>query len=305
MDMSEPRPVFTGISISNRNPSGFRKKGFLLRLSAHLGKVWKILLLSSVWCLSGCLSHVLYHPSRELRGTPADLGLSYESVSLETADGKRLSAWWVPSESPRGVLLFCHGNAGNISDRLGFIRFFNRLGLSVFIFDYRGYGKSSGSPSEQGIYRDTEAAWNYLEQIRRVDPQKIVVFGRSLGGSIAAWISQRHRPGALILESAFTSLRGAARDSLPGFFVSLFVPDQYPTIRHLATVQCPVLIIHSRDDEIIPFYHGEALFGTARGPKELVAIRGSHNSAFLESLPGYEAAIDSFLSKTLGKKKEE
>jgi pimeloyl-ACP methyl ester carboxylesterase len=203
------------------------------------------------------------------------------------------------------VLLFCHGNAGNISDRLGFIRFFNRLGLSVFIFDYRGYGESSGSPSEQGIYRDTEAAWNYLEEARRIDPQKIVVFGRSLGGSIAAWISQRHRPGALILESAFTSLRGAAQDRLPRFFVNLFVPDQYATIRYLAMVQCPVLIIHSRDDEIIPFHHGEASFAAAREPKELVAIRGSHNNAFLESIPSYEAAIDSFLSKILEKKKGE
>jgi len=233
------------------------------------------------------------------------LGLPYESVSLETSDGRRLSAWWVPSESLRGILLFCHGNAGNISDRLGFIRFFNRLGLSVFIFDYRGYGKSSGSPSERGIYRDTEAAWNYLEQIRGIDPQKIVVFGRSLGGSIAAWISQTHRPGALILEASFSSLKEAARDRLPRFFVNLFVPDQYPTIRYLTVVQCPVLIIHSRDDEIIPFYHGEALFAAARGPKELVAIRGSHNRGFLDSQPFYETAMDSFLSKVLGKKKEE
>ncbi|MFB3884470.1 MAG: alpha/beta hydrolase [Thermodesulfobacteriota bacterium] len=303
--MTEPRPVFTGTNISNTNPAGFRQKGLLLQLSIHLGKVWKVLLLSSVWFLSGCLSHVLYHPSRELRATPADLKLPYESVSLETADGKRLSAWWVPSESSRGVLLFCHGNAGNISDRLGFIRFFNRLGLSIFIFDYRGYGESSGSPSEQGIYRDTEAAWNYLEKVRRIDPEKIVVFGRSLGGSIAAWISQRHRPGALILESGFASLREAAQDRLPRFLANLFVPDQYPTTRYLAMVQCPVLIIHSRDDEIIPFHHGEALFTAAREPKELVTISGSHNSAFLESLPYYEAAIVAFLSKIPEKKKEE
>ncbi len=261
-------------------------------------------MLSSVWCLSGCLAHVLYHPSPELRGTPADLGLPYESVYLETSDGERLAAWWVPSESPRGVLLFCHGNAGNISNRLDSIRIFNRLGLNLFIFDYRGYGESSGSPSERGIYRDVETAWNYLERSRRINPQKIVVFGRSLGGSIAAWISQAHRPGALILEVAFTSLREAARDRVPGFFVNLFVPDQYPTVRYLTMVQCPLLIIHSRDDEIIPFHHGEALFAAARGDKELVVIRGSHNRGFLDSQPSYERAIDSFLSKYLGQKKE-
>ena len=187
----------------------------------------------------------------------------------------------------------------------GFYSDFNRLGLSLLIFDYRGYGKSSGSPSEQGIYRDTETAWNYLEQIRRIDPQKIVVFGRSLGRPIAAWISQTHRPGVLILEAAFTSLKEAARDRLPGFLVNLFVPDQYPTIRYLTRVQCPVLIIHSREDEVIPFRHGEALFAASKWSKGLVVLRGSHNRGFLDSQPFYETAIDSFLSKTLGQNKEE
>ena len=143
-----------------------------------------------------------------------------------------------------------------------------------------------------------------LIRSRRIDPQKIVVFGRSLGGPIAAWISQTHKPRGLILESTFTSLQEAARDRLPGLFVNLFVPDQYPTIRYLTMVQCPVLIIHSREDEVIPFRHGEALFAAARGPKEFVDIRGSHNRGFLDSQPFYEAAIDSFLSKYLGQKKE-
>jgi fermentation-respiration switch protein FrsA (DUF1100 family) len=233
------------------------------------------------------------------------LGLPYEWVALETADGARLSAWWVPADSPRGVLLFCHGNAGNISDRLDSIRIFNRLGLSLFIFDYRGYGKSSGSPSEQGTYRDAEAAWNYLIQIRQKDPHKIVVFGRSLGGSIAASLSQVHKPQALILESTFISLQEAARDRLPGLFVKLFVPDQYRTLRYLTRVHCPVLILHSRKDEIIPFRHGEALYATASEPKEFGEIHGSHNRGFLDSQPLYEDALDSFLSKYLGRKKEE
>ena len=276
-----------------------------MRLFTHLGRLWKVLFLLSLWCLSGCLSYVLYHPGHELRATPADLGLPYESVTLETIDGKRLAAWWVPSESSRGTLLFCHGNAGNISHRLDSIRIFNSLGLNVLIFDYRGYGQSSGSPSEQGIYRDAEAAWDYLEQIRGIDPQEIVVFGRSLGGSVAAWISQTHRPGSLILEASFVSVREAARDRVPAFFVKLFIPDQYPTMRYLTKVECPVLIIHSRSDEIIPFRHGEALFAAARDPKELAAICGSHNRGFLDSQPFYEVAIDSFLTKVLSQKKEE
>jgi uncharacterized protein len=262
-------------------------------------------LLSGLCCLSGCLSSVLYHPSRELRATPADIGLPYESVPLETADGKRLGAWWIPCRSPRGVLLFCHGNGGNISALLESARIFNRLGLDLLVFDYRGYGESSGSPSEQGLYRDAEAAWNYLERVRGVPSQNIVVFGWSLGGSVAAWTSQAHRPGALILEGAFTSFQDAARDRVPGVFVTLFIPDQYPTKRYVARVQCPILIIHSRDDEVIPFRHGEVLFAAAPGVAEQLVTRGSHNRAFLDSQPYYEAAIDSFLSKVLGQKKEE
>jgi fermentation-respiration switch protein FrsA (DUF1100 family) len=276
-----------------------------LRLSIRLRTILYLLFISSGLCFSGCLSQAVYHPSKEIRGTPADLGLSYEWVALETADGERLSAWWVPADSPRGVLLFCHGNAGNISDRLDSIRIFNRLGLSVFIFDYRGYGKSSGHPSEQGTYRDAEAAWNYLIQVRKKDPQEIVVFGRSLGGSIAAWLSRVYKPRALILESAFSSLGEAARDRLPGILVKLFVPDQYLTIRYLTMVDCPVLILHSRGDEIIPFRHGEALYAAANEPKEFVEIHGSHNQGFLESQPLYEAALDSFLSKYLGMMRKE
>jgi hypothetical protein len=269
------------------------------------GTILSLLFITSGFCFSGCLSQAVYHPSKEIRGTPADLGLFYEWVALETADGARLSAWWVPAGSPRGVLLFCHGNAGNISDRLDSIRIFNRLGLSVFIFDYRGYGKSSGHPSEQGTYRDAEAAWNYLIQVRQKDPREIVVFGRSLGGSIAAWVSQVYKPQALILESTFASLREAARDRMPGIFVRLLVPDQYRTLLYLTSVHCPLLILHSRGDEVIPFRHGEALYAAANEPKELVEIHGSHNQGFLESQPYYEAALDSFLSKYLGRKKEE
>jgi uncharacterized protein len=302
--MSEPKQVFSGISISDRNLMGFSKTSILSRPLPLLRKFWKILLFSTVCCLCGCLSHVLYHPSHELRATPADIGLPFESLFLQTANGTRLAAWWIPSQSPRGTLLFFHGNGGNISDRLDSIQIFNGLGLNLLIFDYRGYGKSTGSPSEEGIYRDAETAWNYLESIRGIDRQEIVVFGRSLGGSVAAWMSQEQRPGALILEDAFTSLQEAARDHIPGLFVKLFVPDQYPTIRYLTLVQCPVLVIHSRDDEVIPFRHGEALFEAAKGAKEFVVIRGSHNRGFLDSKTHYVEAVDTFLSKVLGQKKE-
>ena len=258
-----------------------------------------------IGCLPGCLSRALYHPTRELQGSPAILGLSFETVSFKAADGVPLSAWWIPAGSPRGVLLFCHGNAGNISHRLDSIRIFNRLGLSLLIFDYRGFGESGGSPTEEGLYRDAEAAWQHLIQEKGVSPAEMIVFGRSLGGAVAAWLGRTHNPRALILESAFISVQEAARDLLPGFLVSFFVPDQYPTLRNLTAAQCPVLIIHSREDEIIPFRHGPALYAAAPNPKEFLEIRGSHNRGFLDTLPIYEAALDSFLSKSLGRQKEE
>jgi uncharacterized protein len=248
---------------------------------------------------TGCLSRVLYHPTFDWRATPEDIGLPYESIYLEAADRVKISAWWVPAPSPRGAVLFCHGNGGNISDRLDFIRMFNCLGLSTLIFDYRGYGKSEGRPSEQGTYGDAEAAWTYLVEEGRINPGRIVVFGRSLGGAVAARVAGLHIPGALILESSFTSVRGAARDRFPWIWALL--PDRYPTKRFLQKAACPVLIIHSRDDRMIPLHHGRDLFAAARTPKEFLEIRGDHNEAFYRSKAVYEETIDTFLSGVLEK----
>ena len=139
-------------------------------------------------------SHLLYFPYRTLSQTPAAVGLAYEDVSFQAADGVVLSGWFVPSQRARGVLLFCHGNAGNMSHRLDSLQIFHRLGLSTFIFDYRGYGRSEGQPTEQGTYLDAEAAWTYLVHTRQLAPTEIIVFGRSLGGAIAAWLA--HTPSA-------------------------------------------------------------------------------------------------------------
>ncbi len=249
--------------------------------------------------LSGCLSSFIYYPDRAMSGTPADRGLVYESVRLETRDGVRLAGWWLPAGNERGVVLFCHGNAGNISHRLDSLLVFNRLGLSTFIFDYRGYGASEGRPSEEGTYLDAEAAWDYLVRTRRVAPDHIIIFGRSLGGSIAAWLAQEHRPGILITEGGFASLRDIARDLYPWLPVGLIIRHQYDTRRYLEKVRCPVLIIHSRDDELIPFKHGQALCEAAREPKGFLEIRGSHNRGFMDSLARYEAGLGEFLGRYL------
>lgn len=269
------------------------------RVHVNISGVALFALISIFLSGTGCLSRILYHPTFEWQATPAEIGLTYETVDLETADGVKISAWWIPADAPRGVLLFCHGNGGNISDRLDFIRMFHRLRLNTLIFDYRGYGKSAGRPSEQGTYRDADAAWKYLVQTRQTDPGRIIVFGRSMGGSVAARVAQVYGPRALILESSFTSVRDAARDRVPWLWALL--PDRYPTKRFLQKVPCPVLIIHSRDDRLVPFHHGRDLFAAARGPKEFLEIRGSHNEAFSRSQGLYEKTINDFLSRVLEK----
>lgn len=241
-------------------------------------------------------SHFIFFPDRHVEATPAKIGLTYEEVVFPTADGAILSGWFIPAENPKGVLLFCHGNAGNISHRLDSLMLFHHLGLSSFIFDYRGYGRSQGKITEKGTYADAEAAWNYLVRVKDTSPAEIIVFGRSLGGAVASMLARHHRPKCLIVESAFTSIPDIAARIYPFLPVRIITRFTYPTIENITDVRCPVLIIHSRDDEIIPFDHGERLFEAAREPKEFLEIRGSHNEGFLVSGQRYRKGLESFIS---------
>ena len=162
---------------------------------------------------------MIFYPSRELEAQPTDWGMPYEDVFLKTADAVELHGWYIPAPGATRALLFLHGNAGNISHRHDSIAIFRRLGLNVFIFDYRGYGRSQGVPDEAGLYRDADAAWRYLTETRGVATQDIVIFGRSLGGAVAAQLAGQlgtgTPAGALILESTFSSARDFAREAFP------------------------------------------------------------------------------------------
>ncbi len=270
---------------------------------------WKGILMSGIWVVvavagayiifAGLLfifqSHFVYYPERILVADPGSIGLNFENVSFETSDRVELSGWFIPSPGASGVILFCHGNAGNISHRLESVQMFHRLGLDVFIFDYRGYGQSKGKPTEQGTYKDVEAAWRYLIETRQVNPDQIVVFGRSLGGAIASWLAQTHPPGALILESTFTSLPDIAATLYPYLPVRWLSRFEYDTAERLGRVDCPVLIVHSRDDEIMPFGHGRQLFEAAKEPKRFLEISGTHNEGFITSGGHYEEGLNAFI----------
>jgi hypothetical protein len=247
-------------------------------------------------------NRLVYFPLSRLALTPAAKGLAYENVWLETPDGVKLFGWFVPAEPARGVLLFFHGNAGNISHRLDSIEQFHRLGLSVFIIDYRGYGRSEGRPSEQGTYLDAEAAWRYLVEERQVAPDKIVIFGRSLGGAVATWLAQDHPPAVLIIESTFTSIPDMAAQIYFFLPVRLLARIDYNTLARLPELTSPVLIIHSPDDDVIPYVHGQRLFAAAQEPKEFLSIQGGHNDGYIRSAELYEARLEAFLQRHLVEK---
>lgn len=252
-------------------------------------------LLALVYLLQSRLLYFPDTPGRSLDATPADIGLAFEDVSLVAVDGVKLRGWFLPSPGARRVVVFCHGNAGNISHRLDWLRILHRLGLSVLIFDYRGYGRSEGRAREQGTYLDAEAAWAYLTQTRGYRPADIVLFGESLGGPIAAHLGMAVQPGAVILASTFTSVPELAAHHYRIFPVRWLSRFRYATVEYLGAVKAPVLVIHSRDDEIVPFAHGEALHRRAAEPKALLAIRGDHNGGFLLSEPALVAGMQQFL----------
>jgi fermentation-respiration switch protein FrsA (DUF1100 family) len=246
---------------------------------------------------------LLYYPNvpgRVLSATPADTGLDYDAVSLQTDDGLHLSGWFIPHPAARATLLLFHGNAGNISHRLESIRLFHDLGLAVFIIDYRGYGQSEGSPSEAGTYRDAAAAWRYLVGERHLAPSGIVIFGRSLGAAIAAQLAGHTRPAALIIESGFTSVPNMAARLYPWLPARWLSRYRYDTQHHLDAAACPVLVIHSREDDLIPYDEGERLFARAREPKQFLQLQGGHGNGFLVSRETYVRGIDDFLERYAG-----
>lgn len=241
------------------------------------------------------LIHLPDLPSRRVDATPYQVGLKFETVELITEDGVKLHAWFIPHDRPRATLLFFHSNAGNISHRLDSLEIFNALGLAVFIFDYRGYGNSEGRPSEQGIYRDAQAAWRYLTETRRVPGERILLFGRSLGGAVAAYIGAEKNAMGVVLESTFTSVPDIAADLYPWLPARRLARYYYNSLERMEAINCPVMVIHSRHDEIIPFEHGRALFQRANEPKRFLELSGDHNYGFMQQLDRYREHWDDFL----------
>jgi fermentation-respiration switch protein FrsA (DUF1100 family) len=227
----------------------------------------------------------VYYPDRDVALTPAAAHLPYEEVLLSTGDGQRLGAWFIPAAASNRLdltLLFCHGNGGNISHSVGSAETFHKLGFDVLLFDYRGYGTSTGKPSETGTYRDADAAWDYLTVKRGIPPGRIVLFGRSLGGAIAAELAARVKPHTLVLESSFTRAADMAAQMFPLLPSRLLCRFGYNTAASVRKVTCPVIVAHGPADEMIPFRMGEKIFAQAPEPKRFIAFRGAHNDGGMD-----------------------
>jgi hypothetical protein len=252
---------------------------------------------------------LLFQPSSRLLATPDDVGMPYETVRLDTEDGETLHGWWIPAndvsrETPPEhraghTLLFFHGNAGNISGRLESVQQFHQLGLNVLIVDYRGYGQSTGSPSEEGLYRDAATCWRYLTEAKGHAPQEIVVFGRSMGGGPATWLATREQPGAMILESVFTNVPDVGAHHYSFLPVRALATNQFDNESRVAEIDAPKLFIHSRGDRVVPFELGRQVYEAAAEPKQFLEIEGGHNDGFLVSADEYLRTIDDFLAECL------
>jgi uncharacterized protein len=256
--------------------------------------------------LTTLLNSLLFLPVREIRVTPAHAGMAYEDVTIETEDGQRLHGWWVPASAraasshdaaadpATGHLLLCHGNAGNIGDRVMHAALLCAAGFDVLLFDYRGYGRSTGRPDEPGTYRDAHAAQAALLARPHVDPTRVFYLGESLGGAVALELALDHPPAGLVLMSTFTSVRDMARKHYAVVPASL-VPDAYPSLRRVKDLRTALLVLHGDRDDIVPLFHAEELFRAAPHPKHLRIIEGvGHNDLVTRAGPAWATAIRCF-----------
>ena len=226
---------------------------------------------------------LLFMPSSGMVQTPESVGVEAEDFWAETEDGIRVHGWYFPHEESDYVIVLSHGNAGNISYRIDIARTLLEMGAAVLMYDYRGYGQSEGKPSEKGLYKDIEAVVEGLKSGKGYGEHQIIMYGRSLGGAVAAYAANNYNLGGLVLDSAFKNLRAMVRDVYP-FVPSRLAKYTFPTEQYLQHDRdYPIMILHSPNDQIVGFHHGEYLYNELDEPKRFVELMGGHNNNFFVS----------------------
>ena len=238
----------------------------------------------------------VFYPFKEITSVPDDIGIGYEDIYFKTEDGVKLNGWFVKASEDAPVMIFFHGNAGNISGRLGRIDVFHRMGISVFIIDYRGFGLSEGVPTEQGMYLDAQAAFDYLNTREDVDQSKVFVYGVSLGGAAAVDLASKREVNGLIIDSSFSSGADMAKIIFPGV-PSFLIRTKMDNLNKIRNIKAPKLIIHSTEDRTVPYELGRKLFDAASEPKKFLKIVGNHNESFFDDLEKNILAIELFLKE--------
>ena len=246
-------------------------------------------------------NQMIFHPSSRMMDSPERLGLDWAKHWVETSDGLLLHSWMIGRPENQPVVVYSHGNAGNISGRIDIAGVIAEQGAAVFLYDYRGYGKSEGSPTEEGIYRDGEAVVRYLRDKQSIPERSMIFFGRSLGGAVAARQAAEFDGAGLVLDSAFISGREIAIDIypfIPGFLVGVDFPIK-EDLRRFGSEH--IMILHAINDRIIPFHHGEELYRIARetaGSENVMfrELQGGHNTGFSQSRDVYWESWKEFLS---------
>ncbi len=246
---------------------------------------------------------LLYRPSDEIRQTPADFDIKYEDIDFKTSDGVMLNGWFVPAVNSKGVILYNHGNTENIGRRVDMISLFNELGYTVFIYDYRGYGKSMGRSmgltTERGTYIDARAAWDFLRVKKGFKGNEIIIYGHSLGGPIASHLATEVEAAALVLDSTFTSITELVQEKAPIIPVKVLTDFHYDNIDYLKEVDEAVLVVHSPEDELIPIAHARAVYDSIKGEKRFLETLGKHDNGSATSGELYRKGAADFFSKYL------
>lgn len=247
-------------------------------------------------CFVGCAfqKNMIFIPANDVNRSPRTIRINYENIFVGEDN---IHCWWVPAkEKGAKTVLFCHGNAGNISNRLDTVSFYHHeMNCNLMIFDYSGYGRSGGDVGEKQTYQNVREVYSYLIDSLKIKPENLIVHGRSLGGAVAADLVVDKKCAGLILESTFSSIDDMVSEIVPVLPISWAITIDYDTVSKIDKVDVPLLIIHSRGDEIIPFKMGQELYKNALEGKQFLEIEGDHNYGWIESGKVYSNGVKKFI----------